>query len=160
MALNVGDAAPDFNLKTAIGEEQGEFKLSNHQGRRVVIIFYALDFTPVCQHELAVFQEHFQEFAELNADVVGICTDTVFSHIAFQQALGSLKFPLAADRWPYAATAQAYGLFPPTRHEIPFVNDRAVFIVDKNGKVAWSKIYALRDSPDVKEVLSALANIT
>ena len=47
MPLQVGDAAPDFNLKTAIGNEQGDFKLSNHQGRRVVIVFYALDFTPV-----------------------------------------------------------------------------------------------------------------
>ena len=47
MPLQVGDTAPDFNLKAAIGGEQGDFKLSNHQGRRVVIAFYALDFTPV-----------------------------------------------------------------------------------------------------------------
>ncbi len=87
---------------------------------------------------------------------MGVCTDTVFSHIAFQETLGGLEFPLATDRWPYAATAQAYGIFPPTRHEIPFVNDRAVFIVDKDGKVAWSKIYALGDLPDLDEVLDAL----
>jgi peroxiredoxin len=47
MSLNVGDAAPDFNLKAAIGDEPAEFKLSNHRGARVVILFYALDFTPV-----------------------------------------------------------------------------------------------------------------
>jgi peroxiredoxin len=47
MPLNVGDAAPDFNLKAAIGDEQAEFKLSNHKGERVVVLFYALDFTPV-----------------------------------------------------------------------------------------------------------------
>jgi len=47
MALNIGDAAPDFNLKSAIGNEQVDFKLSNHKGRRVVVAFYALDFTPV-----------------------------------------------------------------------------------------------------------------
>ncbi|HVB29835.1 MAG TPA: alkyl hydroperoxide reductase, partial [Terriglobia bacterium] len=78
------------------------------------------------------------------------------SHMAFQETLGGLEFPLATDRWPYAATAQAYGIFPPTRHEVPFVNDRAVFIVDKAGKVAWSKIYALGDLPDLDEVLDAL----
>lgn len=87
---------------------------------------------------------------------MGVCTDTVFSHIAFQKLLGGLKFPLAADRWPYAATAQAYGIFPPTRHDIPFVNDRAVFIVDKEGKIAWSKIYELRTLPAVEEILAAL----
>lgn len=47
MSLNIGDAAPDFNLKAARGDEQEEFKLSNHRGERVVILFYALDFTPV-----------------------------------------------------------------------------------------------------------------
>lgn len=47
MSLNVGDTAPDFNLKAAIGDEQEEFKLSNHRGERVVVAFYALDFTPV-----------------------------------------------------------------------------------------------------------------
>ncbi len=47
MALNVGDAAPDFNLKAARGDEQEDFKLSNERGRKVVIAFYALDFTPV-----------------------------------------------------------------------------------------------------------------
>ncbi|TAM84469.1 MAG: redoxin domain-containing protein [Acidobacteria bacterium] len=47
MTLSVGDTAPDFNLKAAIGDEQGEFKLSNHRGERVVVVFYALDFTPV-----------------------------------------------------------------------------------------------------------------
>lgn len=87
---------------------------------------------------------------------MGICTDTVYSHIAFQRVLGGLKFPLAADRWPYAETAKAYGIFPPTKHDIPFVNDRAIFIADKNGKIAWSKIYGLRDLPDLDEVLDAL----
>lgn len=67
-----------------------------------------------------------------------------------------MGFPLATDRWPYAGTAQAYGIFPPAKHEIPFVNDRAIFIVDKNGKVAWAKVYELKQLPDVDEVLQAL----
>lgn len=47
MALKVGDVAPDFNLKSATGENQGEFKLSDQKGKKVVIAFYGLDFTPV-----------------------------------------------------------------------------------------------------------------
>jgi alkyl hydroperoxide reductase subunit AhpC len=87
---------------------------------------------------------------------VGVNTDTVFCHIAFQKSLGGLKYPLAADRWPYAATAQAYGIFPATKHQIPFVNDRAVFVVDAAGQIAWSKIYELRQVPDVNEILEAV----
>ncbi len=91
---------------------------------------------------------------------MGVNTDSVFSHIAFQKSLGGLKYPLAADRWPYAATAQAYGIFPPSKHEIPFVNDRAIFVVDKDGKIAWSKVYELRQLPDLDEVLDALQKIS
>jgi len=90
---------------------------------------------------------------------VGVCTDTVFCHIAFQKSLGGLRFPLTTDRWPYAATAANYGIFPPTKHQIPFINDRAVFIVDKDGKVAWMKIYGLREQPDISEILRALKKL-
>lgn len=91
---------------------------------------------------------------------MGVNTDSVFSHIAFQKSLGGLKYPLAADCWPYAATAQAYGIFPPSKHEIPFVNDRAIFVVDKDGKIAWSKVYELRQLPDLDEVLDTLQHIS
>jgi len=90
---------------------------------------------------------------------VGVNTDTVFSHIAYQESLGGLKFPLATDRWPYAETAAKYGIFPATQHTLPFVNDRAVFIVDSNGKIAWSKVYELRTVPDLNEILVALKRL-
>lgn len=99
------------------------------------------------------------KFEESNAVVVGINTDTVFSHQAFQKDLGGLSFPLATDRWPYGETAKAYGIFPPTKHQIPFVNDRAVFIVDKNGRIAWAKIYELKQTPPMSEILGELRKL-
>jgi len=95
----------------------------------------------------------------MNAQVVGVSTDSVFCHIAYQKHLGGLKYPLAVDRWPYAETAAAYGIFPPTKHQIPFINDRAIFIVDKDGKIAWSKIYELREQPNNKEILAELKKL-
>ncbi len=91
---------------------------------------------------------------------MGVSTDSVFSHIAFQESLGGLSFPLATDRWPYAKTAEAYGIFPPTKHTVPFINDRAVFIVDKEGKLAWAKIYELGQQPEVAEILDALQKLS
>ncbi len=90
---------------------------------------------------------------------MGINTDTVPSHLAFQKSLGGLKFPLASDRWPYAETARAYGLFPAAKHQLAFVNDRAVFVADKNGKVAWSKVYELKTVPDLNEIFDALRKL-
>ncbi len=90
---------------------------------------------------------------------MGINTDTVFSHIAFQESLGGLKFPLASDRWPYAETAKAYAVFPPSKHQFASTNDRAVFIVDNNGKLAWSKVYELTQAPDLAEIFDALRKL-
>lgn len=109
---------------------------------------------------MSAIQSELDEFADHDAQVVGVNTDTIFSHIAFQKSLGGLKFPLATDRWPYAKTAEAYGIFPPTAHQVPFINDRAVFIVDKSGKIAWSKIYELRQMPDISEILGALKKLS
>jgi peroxiredoxin len=108
---------------------------------------------------LSAFNADLAKFAASNAQVVGVNTDTVFSHMAFQKSLGGIKFPLATDRWPYANVAKAYGVFPPTKHEIPFVNDRAIFVVDKNGRIAWAKVYELRQTPDVGEVLEAVQRL-
>lgn len=90
---------------------------------------------------------------------MGVNTDTVPSHIAFQKSLGGLSVPLASDRWPYAQTAQAYGIFPASKHPVPFLNDRAVFIVDKNGTIAWAKVYELKQQPDQGEILEALKKL-
>ena len=159
MALKVGDPAPDFKLTSATGETQGEVQLSSLRGKNVVLAFYPLDFTPVCQSELGAFQADLAKFKASNTEVVGICTDSVFAHIAFQKHLGGLQFALATDRWPYAQVATAYGVFPPTKHPVPFINDRAVFIVDKDGKIAWSKIYELREQPDNEEILAELKKL-
>ncbi|MGH9453942.1 MAG: redoxin domain-containing protein [Terriglobia bacterium] len=159
MALKVGDAAPDFKLKAAIGEKQGEFQLSQHRGKAVVLLFYALDFTPVCQNELPEFQQRAADFAAANAELVGINTDTVFSHIAFQKEVGGISYPIVADRWPYAEVAKSYGIFPPTTHPVAYSNERAIFVVDKDGKIAWSKVYELGQLPDAQEVLEVVRKL-
>jgi peroxiredoxin len=159
MALKVGEPAPDFKLASAAGEKQGEFELSAQRGKNVVIFFYALDFTPVWKDELSAIQANLAKFADLNAQVVGVNTDSVPSHIAFQKSLGGLTYALASDRWPYAAIAQAYGIFPASKHPVPFINDRAVFIVDKSGKIAWSKIYELKQQPDLAEIFAAIKKL-
>lgn len=159
MALNVGDAAPDFKASRVIGDEQGEFQLSAQRGKKVVLVFYPGDFTPVCTNELQILQSDLAKFTAANAEVVGISTDTVFVHSAFQKSLGGLSFPLATDRWPYGDISKAYGVYPPTRHKLGFWNDRAIFIVDKHGKIAWSKIYEIGAVPDIDEVVKAVSTL-
>ena len=160
MPLNIGDPAPDFKAGQSTGETQGEFHLSAQKGKKVVVVFYPADFTPVCTNELATIQQELGKFTAANAEVIGVSTDTVFCHSAFQRSLGGLTFPLATDRWPYAEIAKSFGVFPPTKHKLPFWNDRAIFIIDRSGKVAWSKIYEIGHVPDIDEVLDAVRAVS
>jgi len=99
-------------------------------------------------------------FAELDAQVVGINVDSIPSHIAWQKhAIGKLSFPLCADFFPHGEVINRYGLMregPP----LPGISNRAVVIVDKEGKVSWKKIYDLPTVPDVNEIIVALREMS
>jgi peroxiredoxin len=99
---------------------------------------------------MPAFEADLAKFAGYNAQVVGISTDSVPCHIAFQKS---------SDKWPHGQVAKAYGIFPAAAVPQLGINERAVFIVDKDGKLAWSKIYDLKDQPDIAEVLDALRKI-
>jgi mycoredoxin-dependent peroxiredoxin len=160
MALKVGDMAPDFKIPATTGDKQADFHLANHRGKKnVVIVFFPAAFTSVCSSELKAFQADLAKFAEHAAEVVGISTDSVPALTAFQEKLGGLSFPLASDRWPYAKTGEAYGVFPATKHSFKPFNDRAIFVVDKLGKIAWLKVYPASEQPEVGEVLNVLKSL-
>lgn len=97
--------------------------------------------------------------AALDAQVVGINVDSLPSHIAWQKhMIGTLGFPLCSDFYPHGEVIQHYGLLragPP----VPGISNRAVFIIDKQGRVRWKKIYDLPTQPDIGEILAALAGV-
>ncbi len=100
-----------------------------------------------------------EQFAGLDAQVVGISVDSVFSHIAWQKKdIGLLNYPLGSDFYPHAEVIQKYGLLregPP----LPGISERTIVIVDKAGKVAWLEQYGLDQVPDIDEILEALRKI-
>lgn len=102
--------------------------------------------------------EH-DQFAGLDAQVVGISVDSVFSHIAWQKKdIGLLNYPLCSDFYPHAEIIQKYGLLregPP----LPGISERTIVIVDKTGKIAWVEQYRLDQVPDIDEILTALRKI-
>jgi peroxiredoxin (alkyl hydroperoxide reductase subunit C) len=97
-ALQVGKAAPDFTLEGVLGKEFLEVSLSQYRGKWVVLFFYPLDFTFVCPTEIVGFNDHYEKFTKLNAEVLGASVDSKFSHLAWiSQELGDLHFPLLSD---------------------------------------------------------------
>ena len=148
--IKVGDPAPDFSLKD---QDQKDVKLSDFRGKKhVVLAFYPLDWSPVCTGENKCLTDDFPSFQSSNAEVVGISTDSFFSHKAWADAL-ELKHRLLADM--HRTVSKAYGLY----FEPLNCAKRATVIVDKHGKVAYVKVQEIKTARDDKEILAALSKL-
>ncbi len=152
MAIAVGQAAPDFALKD---QNQKEVKLSEFAGKKnVVLVFYPLDWSPVCTNEHACFVKDMKQFETLDAEVLGVSVDSVWSHKAYAEKMG-IRYSLLADFQPRGAMAEKYGVFLPDRG----ITGRAIVIINKAGKVAWLKNYDIPVLPDIQEVAAALQQV-
>jgi peroxiredoxin Q/BCP len=144
-SLSVGDAAPDFELPGT----EGPFRLSDHRGERVVLLFYPGDNTPVCTRQFCSYRDHAEDVDHLDATLVGISDQDLDSHAAFVAKHG-LNVPLLAD--VDRKVAKSYGASAPV-----LGTRRAVFIVDEDGRIAHKHVHALGlDYQDVDEIKAAL----
>ena len=152
MSIAVGQTAPDFTLQN---QDKKEVKLSDFAGKkRVVLVFYPLDWSPTCTNEHACFVNDMRNFDSLDAEVLGVSVDSVWSHKAYAEKMG-IKYSLLADFHPRGAMSAKYGVYLADKG----ITGRSIIIIGKDGKVAWVKDYDIPVVPDVKEVASALANV-
>ncbi len=151
MSLAVGQTAPDFTLKD---QSQKDVKLSDYRGKNVVIVFYPLDWSPVCTNEHACFVNDMKKFESLNAQILGLSVDSVWSHKAWADKMG-VSYPLLADFHPRGAVADKFGVYLADKG----ITGRAIAIVDKQGKLAWFKQYEILQLPDIAEVEKALVGL-
>jgi len=108
---------------------------------------------------MPAYDRELDKFAGFGAQVVGVSVDSVFSHIAWQKHdIGPLRYPLCSDFHPHGATAKKYGVFR-AGDPIPGINERAVFIVDKKGKIAFSKLYELGQQPPNEDAFAVLRKL-
>jgi len=152
MAIAVGQTAPDFSLKDQYDKD---VKLSDFTGKKnVVLVFYPLDWSPVCTNEHACLVNDMKKFDTLDAAVLGVSVDSAWSHKAYSEKMG-IKYSLLADFNPRGAMADKYGVYLAEKG----ITGRAIVIVGKDGKVAWVKSYDIPVVPDVAEVASALQQV-
>jgi peroxiredoxin len=152
MSIAVGSAAPDFTLRD---QSQKEVKLSDFAGKKnVVLMFYPLDWSPTCTSEHACFVNEMKAFETLDAEVLGVSVDSVWSHKAYAEKMG-IHYSLLADFQPRGAMSDKYGVYLPAKG----ITGRSIVIVNKDGKVAWIKHYDIPVVPDLKEVAAALQQV-
>jgi len=131
--MKIGERAADFTLKDS---ERNEWKLSDHRGKTVVLLFYPGDDTPVCTRQMCSVRDHWSEYQATGAEVIGISTDTVESHQGFAEK-HSLPLRLLSD--PDGKVSAEYGM----KSWLPGRSARGVVVIDKDGKIAYSKVQPL-----------------
>jgi peroxiredoxin len=128
--IAAGEPAPDFTLRDQDGEE---VSLADFRGQKVLLVFYPMDFSPVCSDQLSIYQEVKPEIAAQGVTMLGISVDHPYAHKAFQEKLG-VDTPLLADFEPKGEVARAYGSY---LDGLGFAN-RTLVLVDEGGVVAWA----------------------
>ena len=123
----VGQDAPDFTLRDQDGKK---VTLSELRGQTVVLVFYPLDWSPVCTDQLTLYQDSLSDFEKQGATLYGVSVDSAFSHKAFQDHLG-IEYPLLADFEPKGEVARKYGMYM-DKHG---TNERGFVVIDADGKV-------------------------
>jgi peroxiredoxin len=152
MSIAVGQMAPDFML---LNQEKKEVKLSDFAGKKnVVLVWYPLDWSPTCTNEHVCFVNEMKAFETLDAEVLGVSVDSVWSHKAFAEKMG-IHYSLLADFHPRGAMSEKYGVYLADKG----ITGRAIAIINKAGKVAWFKNYDIPVVPDLNEVAAALGQV-
>jgi peroxiredoxin len=149
--LAAGTPAPDFTLNVTPDQK---LSLSELRGRPVVLVFYPADWSPVCGDQVGLYNEMRTEFARYNAEILGVSVDGSWCHEAFAKDR-HLHFPLLADFEPKGAVSKLYGAY----RSNDGTSERALFVIDKNGVIAWSYVSPVAVNPGADGILDALEKL-
>jgi len=147
--IEVGADAPDFTLPDHSGQE---VSLGDFAGRRLLIAFYPLDFSPVCADQLAAYRDIAPQLEAAGVTLVAISVDSAFAHKAFRDQLG-VDTTLLADFEPKGAVADAYGAYLADAGH----SNRSLVLIDADGKVEW--VYETDTPLDIPPPSAILAAI-
>jgi peroxiredoxin len=158
--MKVGDEVPDFELPAVVGNIKQRFKLSDYRGKKnVVLAFYPADWTPVCASQLPGLNADLEKFAAYDAQLVGISADSIPSHTAWQKKdIGLIDFPLASDFYPHGRVIGLFGILR-EGDPLPGVAERALFVVGKDGKLKFAKVYPIGEVPGNEDLFEVLRKL-
>ena len=147
--------APDFKAEALVGKTFQEIQLADYKGKWVALFFYPLDFTFVCPTEIIAFSERYDEFKKAGCEVIGCSVDSKFTHLAWadtprkEGGLGEIRYPIASDITK--SIARSYGVLVDEAVAL-----RGLFLINPQGKVAYSVVHDLAVGRSVDETLRVL----
>ena len=153
MSVQVGEQAPDFELKDQHGTP---VRLSSFQGaKNVVIVFYPLAFSGVCSGELSALRDDFPESAREDVELLTVSVDSTYALRTWADR-ENFGFSLLSDFWPHGSVAKIYGVFD----EDKGVATRGTFIIDKAGVIRWKVVNPIPQARDIAEYKKVLADLS
>ena len=153
MSVEVGEQAPDFELKDQHGTP---VRLSSFQGtKNVVLVFYPLAFSGVCTGELCALRDDFPEVTREDVELLTVSVDSTFVLRTWADR-DNFSFSLLSDFWPHGDVAKLYGVFD----EDKGVATRGTFIIDKAGVIRWKVVNPIPQARDIAEYKKVLADLS
>ncbi|WP_126970185.1 redoxin domain-containing protein [Gynurincola endophyticus] len=152
MKLEIGQVAPDFSLYDS---DKNKVSLKDFAGKKLVILFFPQAFTGVCTTELCNVRDNISLYNNVNAAVVGVSVDSIFTLAKFKEEQ-KLNFPLLSDF--NKEVSAAYGaLYDTFVFDMKGVSKRSAFVIDENGKIAYAEVLeSAGDLPDFDAIKAAL----
>jgi peroxiredoxin len=149
--IQLGKMVKSFSLQDQFGQS---FVLSKMKGRRVLLSFHPLAWTPVCTLQMQSLEKNKKIFDKLNTIAVGLSVDSVPCKAAWAKSIKIKQTKLLSDFWPHGNVAESLGLF----REQDGISQRANVILDETGKVCFVKVYPIAQLPDIGEIIAFLKN--
>ena len=155
--LQLGDIAPDFDLPALVGGVKKRFHLADYRGKQnLVLAFYPSNWEAVSAGQMITYQAEREKFIAREAEVVAISVDSIMNTTAWERGIGPFDFSMCSDFWPHGEVTRHYEVLR-ERDLFAGASERAVFVLDKSGRITFRKIYPLDEVPDYREALGALA---
>ncbi|WP_312419302.1 redoxin domain-containing protein [Anaerospora hongkongensis] len=148
--IAVGDTAPDFTIQD---DREDTRQLSGYAGKKILLSWHPLAWTPVCTDQMRSLENNWQAFAKFNTIPLGFSVDAQPCKKAWRMAIQLQNVHLPSDFWPHGGIAKSYGIF----REKEGFSERANILINESGKVIWVKVYPLEQLPDINEVLNFLS---
>ena len=149
MKLTKGMKAPDFTLADS---QDGEVRLSDLRGKKVLLSWHPLAWTSVCTDQMRALEAQRDRFEKNNVVALGMSVDPAPSKKVWAQVLSIRQTKLLSDFWPHGEVAKAYDLFL----EDMGIAGRANILIDENGDIEWVKVYDIPQLPDIEEVFQVI----
>jgi len=154
-----GEIAPDFDLPALIGGVKKRFHLREQLAQNnIVLVFYPLNWESVSALQLVEYQGEREEFRRRQIDVAAISVDSIMNTTVWEREIGPLEHAMCSDFWPHGEVSRAYGVL---HEQEPHAgtSQRAIFVVERSGRIVFSKVYDWRELPPMAETLEALRGL-